>query len=933
MTNKNNSIKNKKHTVAKILMLFYALMYENIFPSFIKKLFIKSFRYLKSIIYLIKASNLEIEKNENPKKFIKKLNSAISIIKNKYPKREQIKSLFISKSQQNYQPLTIKLLFRYIKLFLKLQNESNSFCFIDVTFMHEVCDVNTGVQRVIKNILTQLQDLNMNSSLALIPIPVALKMQDIRGNITGVGKRPSESHYSVASKFPNSILGKLLFGKKITFNKSDTLLMMDTNWNFPFRYFCTILERIKEKGVFIATVTYDLIPLYSSYEFQNSSSNGLSALFYEWFYDVTRLSNLLISISRTEKENIERYLAEKNALPADLKIDYWHLGGVHKINTNSTLDAKFPELQKDNNPFLFMIGNISPHKGHLVALKAFQQLWDRGSELNLCIATRTNDKNNTILKAIKSHKKIGINLFLYQDLSDKEVSKLYEASAGVLVLSSYEGFGLPITEAASYGKPIICSDIPVFREIAGVYATYVSYRDGESLCNDLLNWYDAFCKNLLPDTSNIPRLTWKESATQLINKLEEHRDNYLLECNIKKSLKNSKIIERIFNSPKKCIYIDVSYIAQKDEQSGIQRVVKETVKALFKSGVKHHYEIVPFQSIYGNFYIAKSFLDYLNLFPEGLDRSVNYKIVLNKGDILYMLDSSFGIGIAQFSPLFDQAKSLDIPIIFHIFDLLPITHPKFFASGLVSSFNGWFSQVCNIATSLICISEDVKNEIEKYIKTHKFKAIDVTAKHLAIDVENINAKNNLCDSLINVPEPYLLSVGTVEPRKNYDIALSSMEILWESGSNINLCIVGKIGWKVEGFLEKLYSHPMLGKKLFLKISAEDPELNNLYKKAAGLLFLSQAEGFGLPLIEAANFGTPIICSDIPVFKEIVGSHGFYTKAFCPKIVAGRIKEWWQRKEEGTLPDSKSIPLKNWKDYGTDLIKLLLQEKFQMQNKE
>jgi len=97
---------------------------------------------------------------------------------------------------------------------------------------------------------------------------------------------------------------------------------------------------------------------------------------------------------------------------------------------------------------------------------------------------------------------------------------------------------------------------------------------------------------------------------------------------------------------------------------------------------------------------------------------------------------------------------------------------------------------------------------------------------------------------------------------------------------------GKAGM-VSDLMDRLRGHPMRGTRLFVLDAPSDQDVSFLYGHAAGLLYLSKGEGFGLPLLEAANHGTPIICSDIPVFHEIAGDFATY--------VVNRDPASWQKR--------------------------------------
>ncbi|MEP2726936.1 glycosyltransferase family 1 protein [Roseibium sp.] len=128
----------------------------------------------------------------------------------------------------------------------------------------------------------------------------------------------------------------------------------------------------------------------------------------------------------------------------------------------------------------------------------------------------------------------------------------------------------------------------------------------------------------------------------------------------------------------------------------------------------------------------------------------------------------------------------------------------------------------------------------------------------------------LKDGQFSAPRPYILAVGTQEPRKNL-VAL--VEAYNRSGltKEVDLCIIGRTAW---GRVS-----PVPGVRLVTK--ATDAELSGAYKGALGLIAPSLYEGFGLPLIEASLAGIPVACSDIPVFHEVTSG---YAEFFDPNDV-------------------------------------------------
>jgi glycosyltransferase involved in cell wall biosynthesis len=92
---------------------------------------------------------------------------------------------------------------------------------------------------------------------------------------------------------------------------------------------------------------------------------------------------------------------------------------------------------------------------------------------------------------------------------------------------------------------------------------------------------------------------------------------------------------------------------------------------------------------------------------------------------------------------------------------------------------------------------------------------------------------------------------------------------------LNLVIVGKQGWLVDAMVDRLQQHPEKARKLFWLQGISDEMLDWLYQNSTALIAASFAEGYGLPLIEAARHGCPVLARDIPVFREVAGDFAEY----------------------------------------------------------
>jgi glycosyltransferase involved in cell wall biosynthesis len=148
--------------------------------------------------------------------------------------------------------------------------------------------------------------------------------------------------------------------------------------------------------------------------------------------------------------------------------------------------------------------------------------------------------------------------------------------------------------------------------------------------------------------------------------------------------------------------------------------------------------------------------------------------------------------------------------------------------------------------------------------------------------------------------------------------LSAFEQLWRNGIAITLVIVGQAGWKTEALQAKIRSHPELGKRLFWLANITDEMLLKLYEHSTVLLSASEGEGFGLPLIEAAQHGLPIIARDLPVLREVAGEHAFYFQGKEPQVLAAAIQQWLSLWEKNAVPASAGISWLTWAESAAQL---------------
>jgi glycosyltransferase involved in cell wall biosynthesis len=137
-----------------------------------------------------------------------------------------------------------------------------------------------------------------------------------------------------------------------------------------------------------------------------------------------------------------------------------------------------------------------------------------------------------------------------------------------------------------------------------------------------------------------------------------------------------------------------------------------------------------------------------------------------------------------------------------------------------------------------------------------------------------------------LPTRFVLSVGTLEPRKNVDSLLQAFarpELARES-----LVLVGREGWG-PGLDGRLRAHPDLARRIFTTGHISDADLAALYREATAFAYVSLYEGFGFPLLEALSAGLPAVASDIPVLRETTRGAALYVDPKSPESIARGIR--------------------------------------------
>lgn len=175
------------------------------------------------------------------------------------------------------------------------------------------------------------------------------------------------------------------------------------------------------------------------------------------------------------------------------------------------------------------------------------------------------------------------------------------------------------------------------------------------------------------------------------------------------------------------------------------------------------------------------------------------------------------------------------------------------------------------ASKIITVSEATKRDLQDWldIPEDRIRAIPLATSGKVEKVEGESL--DIFKMKWNIDRPYVLAVGTLEPRKNLPTLLRAFAKI-KNEIDHQLVLVGPEGW-LTGELKSTLDELNLGDRVRLTGFVSDEELGGWYSGADLYVFPSYYEGFGLPAIEAMRCGTPVLASDNSAFPEVVGDAG------------------------------------------------------------
>lgn len=286
---------------------------------------------------------------------------------------------------------------------------------------------------------------------------IALRRSRKRASLNQIGQQ--NSTWETADRFESKY-------RDLThpFNTGDVLISVGLDWNYPFYKFFYFLRTRKQ--VRIVTCCYDLIPvLYPQY-----CVGEVASLFTSYFLDIADGSDLVLCISKQSEKDLLELIDRTGG--RKIKTHVFPLGD-NLPSGGGDISLQVEEVA--SQPFILFVSSIERRKNHEVLYRAYHLLCKEGkrSQLpKLVFVGMPGWGVGDLLKDIELDPLTEGMIVQLNHVNDAELLRLYQSSMFCVFPSLYEGWGLPVGEALSLGKAVICSDRGALPEVGGDLVRY-----------------------------------------------------------------------------------------------------------------------------------------------------------------------------------------------------------------------------------------------------------------------------------------------------------------------------------------------------------------------------------------------------------------------------------------------------------------------------
>lgn len=690
------------------------------------------------------------------------------------------------------------------------------------------CNTNTGIQRTLRGLASGLIDIGQPvrfvkwnaASQACVLISATERARLAQWN--GPDVSSTERHVQGAAS------------RSVIVRPGDWLIVAEATWitDQPSPVTLDLIRWSREHRASVGFVFYDAIPLRRPE--LNSSAPA------QQYMRALSYADAIWSISDWSAADLTTFLlSEGSEVPP-----------IYTIPLPGAFDSSREAAPSQSEQLILSVGTIEPRKNQVALVRAFQahRAACPDSSWRLVLA---GNLHPLVAAEIEAATKTDPAISYAGHVSDAELARLFERCAFTVFPSVEEGFGLPILESVWHGKPCLCADFGSMAEVAhGGGCLTCDTRDEAALANALARLIDdsGLRAELATQARERQLSSWSDYARSIVRSAWPIGQIYFL-------------------AEATCAW---------DRNTGIQRIVRQLARSFLELGL----DVIPVK-----LGTADAVLEPLD--GEALVKLGNFNgpspeqwrgwLPLEKasGNSWFIMPE-LPIGLPQqgHTELLDRLRALGIRSSAIFYDAIPWKMDQVYPDHYRKAHANYMTALA--AYDLVAaISEHTRNDLVDFWKQARLtpRAGDVTAAILPGEF-----KESEREKRAHVPSRTgpirIVSVGTVEPRKNHEALLQAfVKAAERSSRELLLTLVGSnISFdptqpeRIGAFIAQ---HP----SIVWERDADDARIRRLYEISDFSVYPSVEEGYGLPIVESLWHGRPVICANFGAMKEVAEGGG------------------------------------------------------------
>ena len=524
-------------------------------------------------------------------------------------------------------------------------------------------------------------------------------------------------------------------------------------------------------------------------------------------------------------------------------------------------------------PYLLFVGNLTASKNVPFLVRAYQQA---DVPVDLVLAGRPLDDMDAIDRTVRATR-APQRVHVVAEPTDADIARLYADATAFVFPSLYEGFGFPPLEAMARGCPVLASDIPSLREVAGDGALLLALDEPV--------WAEAI-RRVVSIRASATSCASGAGATSIATRGSRRRGE-CAHCSspsarpARETADGRAPIGSARHGSRMRIGIDLRM-----DDSGIGRYSMRLAEELVGLGGDEEYVLIARAGRYAE-------LERLEGRAERRLADIGWYTVAEQARMPAILRAA-RLDLVHF-PNFNVPIAYRGPYVVTVHDLIHALRHDLDPTGSDPAARPWkalpyrlvLARAVRRADRVIAVSEATKREIVGRLGVEP-ERIAVTHEGVGTDLASVSPGEIPAE--LGVRAPYFLYVGNAYPHKNLPRLLEGFAGL--RGGELDafqLVIAGNQG-PYRAALEESARALGIGARVVFPGRVDDAQLVALYRGATALVLVSLAEGFGLPGLEAMAGGVPVLASRIDALTEVYGDAALYVDPSDARDIARGLTE-------------------------------------------